>query len=108
MIRAIITPLKLQTRFLLGRCQTPLQVRPTSSILRSFGRDVAVLYLHGRRAKDYQLEDIPSTRPMALFRCSDPSRLRVLLYAHAWKPAKLHMWARSCGRKNVVSSDHYL
>src|SRR5262245_31526347 len=96
MIRAIVTPPKLQTRFLLGRFQTPLQVRPTSSILRSFGRDALVRYPRGRRARDSQLEGIPSTRPMALFRCSNPpARLRVLVHAHAWKPAKLHMWVRA-------------
>ena len=95
MIRAIVMPLKSQMPFLLGRCQTLPQVRPTSSILRWFGRDAAVPYPHGRMAKDNQLEGIPSTCPMALFRCSDPSRFGVLLYAHAWKPAKLHIWVRT-------------
>jgi len=42
MIRAIVMPLKSQMPFLLGRCQTLPQVRPTSSILRWFGRDAAV------------------------------------------------------------------
>ena len=56
MIRAIVMPLKSQMPFLLGRCQTLPQVRPTSSILRWFGRDAAVPYPHGRMAKDNQLE----------------------------------------------------
>ena len=99
MIRAIVMPLKSQMPFLLGRCQTLPQVRPTSSILRWFGRDAAVPYPHGRMAKDNQLEGIPSMRLLAVFRWIEPHyqppHLTALLHAHACKPAKLHIWVRT-------------
>ena len=52
----------LQMPFFLDRCRILPRVRRTSSILRSFGRDVVALYRHGPVARDSQSAGIPFTR----------------------------------------------
>jgi len=77
----------LQMPFFLDRCRILPRVRRTSSILRSFGRDVVALYRHGRAARDSQSAGIPFTRQTRVL-----MRLSELYYPRAhWQiPFRAH------------------
>ena len=67
MILATRTPHGLPMPFFPGRCRIRPRVRRTSSIPRSFGRDAAALYRHGRRVRGSRSANTPFTHRMAVF-----------------------------------------